>query len=80
MKRIQHHKTSSTTNAKGTSPKNTKRKGIQNMDIRENEDSRQLKCLDEVTEERVTYYLTEEGRINLDTDMMNSFGKIKMPV
>ena len=33
-----------------------------------------------VTEERVTYYLTEEGRINLDTDMMNSFGKIKMPV
>ena len=50
------------------------------MDIRENEDSRQLKCLDEVTKERVTYYLTEEGRINLETDMMNSFGKIKMPV
>ena len=50
------------------------------MDMRENEDSRQLKCLEGVTKERVTYYLTEEGRINLDTDMMKSCGKIKMPV
>ena len=50
------------------------------MDMRENEDSRQLKYLDGITKERVIYCLTEESRINSDTDMMKSFGKIKMPV
>ena len=48
--------------------------------MRENEGSRQLKYLDRITKERVIYCLTEEGRINSDTDMMKSFGKIKMPV